>query len=195
MIRRKPQLFADLDGTVEGLRRAEGEDQANYSGTHSTPAIHEDLGRIFIGIGGNNYDNVQAGIDCATTPFLRAMDWQTLDDAWEMDNSDPGLYVHAQPPMYRTPGESGLSSPAVVNDVVFFSTSKIALYAFDAWSGKRLWEDQLGEQKGGLNGRVWILPLAGCLERFRRSRGARIRKAWWGTADLYTARTRQPRVR
>lgn len=133
-------------------RMSEGEDQENYSGTYSTPAIHEDLGRIFIGIGGNNYHNVQAGIDCATTPFLRVMDWQTLDDAWEMDNSNPRLYVHAQPPMYRTPGESGLSSPAVVNDVVFFSTSKIALYAFDAWSGKPLWEDQLGEQTGGMNG-------------------------------------------
>src|SRR5271165_2289137 len=102
MIRRKPQLFADLDGTVEGLRRAEGEDQANYSGTHSTPAIHEDLGRIFIGIGGNNYHNVQAGIDYGNNKSRQAMDWQTRHDAWEMDNIDPRLYVHAQPPMYRT---------------------------------------------------------------------------------------------
>jgi outer membrane protein assembly factor BamB len=133
-------------------RMSEGEDQENYSGTYSTPAIHHDLGRIFIGIGGNNYHTVQAGIDYATTPFLRAMDWQTLADAWEMDDGEPRLYVHAQPPMYRTPGESGLSSPAVVNDVVFCSTSKIAVYAFDAWSGEKLWEDQLGEQTGGMNG-------------------------------------------
>jgi outer membrane protein assembly factor BamB len=69
-----------------------------------------------------------------------------------MDNSDPRLYVNPQPPMYRTPGESGLSSPAVVNDVVFCSTSKIAVYAFDAYSGKMLWQDQLGEQTGGMNG-------------------------------------------
>ena len=40
----------------------------------------------------------------------------------------------------------------VVNDLVFFATSKIALYGFDAYSGKMLWQDQLGEQTGGLNG-------------------------------------------
>lgn len=133
-------------------RISDSEDQENYSGTYSTPAIYPNLGRIYIGIGGNNYHNVQAGIDYATTPFLRAMEWQTLDDAWKMDNSDPRLYVQAQPPMYRTPGESGLSSPAVVNDVVFFSTSKITVYAFHAYSGKMLWKDELGEQTGGFNG-------------------------------------------
>jgi outer membrane protein assembly factor BamB len=131
---------------------SDGEDQENYSGTYSTPAIYSDLGRIYIGVGGNNYHWVQAGIDFATTPFMRVMNWETLDDAWEMDNSDPRLYIHPQPPMYRTPGESGLSSPAVVNDLVFCSTSKIALYAFDAFSGKMLWQDQLGEQTGGTNG-------------------------------------------
>ena len=133
-------------------RLSDGEDQENYSGTYSTPAIYPDLGRVYIGIGGNNYHTVQAGIDYATTPFMRALDWQTLKDAWEMDDSDPRLYVHAQPPMYRTPGESGLSSPAVVNDVVFCSTSKVAVYAFHAYTGKLLWEDQLGEQTGGFNG-------------------------------------------
>ena len=133
-------------------RMSDSEDQENYSGTYSTPAIYSDLGRIYIGIGGNNYHNVQAGIDYATTPFLRAIDWQTLKDAWEMDHSDPRLYVHSQPPMYRTPGESGLSSPAVVNDVVFCSTSKIAVYGFHAYTGKMLWKDELGEQTGGFNG-------------------------------------------
>jgi outer membrane protein assembly factor BamB len=133
-------------------RMSDSEDQENYSGTYSTPAIYSDLGRIYIGIGGNNYHNVQAGIDYATTPFLRALDWETLEDAWEMDDGDPRLYLHAQPPMYRTPGESGLSSPAVVNDVVFCSTSKVAVYAFHAYTGKMLWEDQLGEQTGGFNG-------------------------------------------
>lgn len=128
------------------------EDQENYSGTYSTAAVHADLGRLYIGIGGNNYHNVEAGIDYKTTPFMRALDWNTLDDAWQMDDSDPRQYVAAQPPMYRTPGESGLSSPAVVNDLVFFATSKIALYAFDAYSGEMLWQDRLGEQTGGLNG-------------------------------------------
>jgi outer membrane protein assembly factor BamB len=133
-------------------RMSDSEDQENYSGTYSTPAIYSDAGRIYIGIGGNNYHNVQAGIDYSTTPFLRALDWQTLKDAWEMDDSDPRLYVHAQPPMYRTPGESGLSSPAVVNDVVVCSTSKVAVYAFHAYTGKLLWQDELGEQTGGFNG-------------------------------------------
>jgi len=140
-----------LDPSVPN-RMSDEEDQENYSGTYSTPAIHYALGRIFIGIGGNNYHNVQAGIDYATTPFLRAMNWETLDDAWAMDNSDPRLYIEPQPPMYGTPGESGLSSPAVVNDVVFCSTSKVAVYAFDAFSGKMLWEDRLGVQTGGMNG-------------------------------------------
>lgn len=133
-------------------RMSDEEDQENYSGTYSTAAVHTAMGRLFIGIGGNNYHNVKAGIDYATTPFMRALDWNTLEDVWEMDDSDPRLYVQPQPPMYRTPGESGLSSPVVVNDVVFFSTSKVAVYAFDAWSGKMLWQDQLGEQTGGMNG-------------------------------------------
>lgn len=133
-------------------RMSDDIDQENYSGTYSTAAVHEDLGRLYIGVGGNNYHNVEAGIDYATTPFLRALDWQTLEDAWAMDDSNPRLYIEAQPPMYRTPGESGLSSPLVVNDLVFCSTSRVAVYAFDAYSGKMLWEDPLGEQTGGMNG-------------------------------------------
>jgi outer membrane protein assembly factor BamB len=133
-------------------RMSDETDQENYSGTYSTPAIHDDLGRIYIGVGGNNYHNVQAGIDYSTTPFLRAMNWETLDDAWEMDNGNPRRYIQSRPPMYQTPGESGLSSPAIANDVVFFSTSKIALYAFDAYNGRMLWQDELGEQTGGING-------------------------------------------
>jgi outer membrane protein assembly factor BamB len=54
--------------------------------------------------------------------------------------------------MYAVPGESGLSSPAVVNDVVFCSTSIIGLYAFCAHDGTLLWQHQLGEQTGGMNG-------------------------------------------
>lgn len=133
-------------------RMSDDIDQENYSGTYSTAAVHAGLGRLFIGVGGNNYHNVEAGIDYATTPFLRALDWSTLEDAWAMDDSNPRLYIEAQPPMYRTPGESGLSSPVVVNDLVFCSTSKVAVYAFDAYSGKMLWSDQLGEQTGGMNG-------------------------------------------
>lgn len=126
--------------------------QENFYGTYSTPAVHSGLGRLFMGVGGNNYHNVAAGIDSTTTPFMRVMDWATLEDAWPMDNSDPRRYCKPQPPMYTTPGESGLSSAAVVNDVVFFSTSIVALYAFDANDGTLLWQDRLGEQTGGMNG-------------------------------------------
>lgn len=133
-------------------RMSDDNDQENYSGTYSTAAVHEALGRLFIGVGGNNYHNVEAGIDYRTTPFLRALDWNTLEDAWPMDDGNPRLYSEAQPPMYRTPGESGLSSPVVVNDLVFCSTSKIAVYAFDVYNGKMLWQDMLGEQTGGMNG-------------------------------------------
>ena len=55
-------------------------------------------------------------------------------------------------PMYETAGESGLSSPAVVNDLVFCSTSKIALYAFDAEDGTLRFSDDFGAQTGGFNG-------------------------------------------
>lgn len=133
-------------------RMSDEEDQENYSGTYSTAAVHTGMGRLFIGIGGNNYHDIEAGIDYSTTPFMRALDWNTLEDVWAMDDSNPRLYIEPQPPMYRTPGESGLSSPVVVNDIVFFSTSKVAVYAFDAWTGKMLWSDQLGEQTGGHNG-------------------------------------------
>jgi outer membrane protein assembly factor BamB len=114
--------------------------------------VHPKLGRFFIGVGGNNYHTVAAGIDFTTTPFLRALDCNTLADAWPMDDHDPRRYSNARPPMYTAPGESGLSSPAVVNDVVFCSTSLVAVYAFDAGSGKMLWQDRLGEQTGGMNG-------------------------------------------
>ena len=142
-----PRIDPDVPNAV-----SDETDQENYSGTYSTPAVNPTLGRLYIGIGGNNYHTQKAGIDYSTTPFLRALDWDTLEDAWAMDDSDPRLYIHAQPPMYRTPGESGLSSPAVVNDVVFCATSKIAVYAFHAYTGKMLWEDQLGIETGGMNG-------------------------------------------
>jgi outer membrane protein assembly factor BamB len=132
----------------------------NYSGTYSTSAIYPGLNpdttpssqRLFIGIGGPNYHSVAPGIDCQSTPFMRAIDPTTLADAWPMDDNDPQRYSKAQPPMYTTPAECGLSSPAVVNDVVFCSTTKLAIYAFDVADGTLLWQDHLGQQTGGYNG-------------------------------------------
>ncbi len=127
----------------------------NFHGTYSTPAIDPKLGRIFVGTGGNNYHWVASGIDTPTTPFMRAYDWTELKDAWELDDGDPQRYVNAgapKGPMYKQAGEAGLSSPAVVNDLVFCSTSKIALYAFSTADGTCLWEQALGMQSGGFSG-------------------------------------------
>ncbi len=123
----------------------------NFSGTYSTPAVYPDGGMLFIGVGGNNYHPVGPGIDHVTTPFLRAMRWDTLVDAWPLDDNNPPRYVNPynDKTMYHTFGESGLSSPAVVNDVVFCSTTGVDLYALDARSGKLLWHDKLGRPTGG----------------------------------------------
>ena len=48
--------------------------------------------------------------------------------------------------------ELGLSSPAVVNDVVFMATTYVSLYAFRSRTARCCGRDQLGEQTGGLNG-------------------------------------------
>ncbi len=127
-------------------------DAENFHGTYSTAAVHAGLKRLFIGVGGNNYHYVAAGIDYQTTPFMRAFDWDTLEDAWELDSGDPKRYVKPSPPMYTTVGEGGLSSPVVVNDVVLISTTKVSLYAFDARDGTPLWSDDLGMQTSGMNG-------------------------------------------
>jgi outer membrane protein assembly factor BamB len=126
--------------------------EENFHGTYSTAAVHPGLKRVFIGVGGNNYHFIAAGIDPQSTPFMRAFDWETLDDAWELDAGDPRKYVKPVPPMYTTVGEGGLSSPAVVNDVVLISTTKVSLYAFDANDGTLLWSDDLGMQTSGFNG-------------------------------------------
>jgi hypothetical protein len=42
--------------------------------------------------------------------------------------------------------------PAVVNDVVFMTTTQINVYAFAVADGKLLWQDQIGSETGGYNG-------------------------------------------
>ncbi|HEX6159903.1 MAG TPA: hypothetical protein VF111_07040, partial [Thermoanaerobaculia bacterium] len=108
-------------------------------------------------VGGNNYHFIGPGIDSKNVPFIRALDWDTLDDAWPLDNGDPKRYAAAadpKNPLYKNAGESGISVPAVVNDVVFMSTTNIALYAFSATDGKILWQDTtgFGQQTGGMSG-------------------------------------------
>lgn len=122
-----------------GAGGGEGE---NAYGIMGTPAVHYGLGRIFIGIGGYNGMALDAGagIDQTRTPFLRALNWNDLHDAWPTAlGADNVLrYTTTKPPMYQTI-EVGLSSPAVVNDVVFVSTDKPGLYALAADTGLCLW--------------------------------------------------------
>jgi outer membrane protein assembly factor BamB len=129
----------------------------NFHGTYSTAAICSAQQKLFIGVGGNNYHFICSGIDSNSTPFIRALAWDTLDDAWPLDASDPKKYAAAADPnnpLYKMAGESGISVPAVVNDVVFMSTTRVALYAFNAADGKLLWSDVrgFGAQTGGMSG-------------------------------------------
>ncbi|HKP02841.1 MAG TPA: PQQ-binding-like beta-propeller repeat protein [Chthoniobacterales bacterium] len=148
----------------------------NYSGVFNTPAVYPGSGdnpqtispRIFFGMGGPNYHSQAPGIDYNSTPFMRAIDLSKIDprtnqfrDAWPLDDGDPQRYVNTSftdpnintpVGMYTTAGESGISSPAVVNDVVFATTSKIAIYAFAVSDGTLLWYDDLGMQTDGYNG-------------------------------------------
>jgi outer membrane protein assembly factor BamB len=97
---------------------------------------------LFVGLGGYDGMNLDAGagIDQTRTPFLRALDWNTLADAWPtaVGADNVSRYTATKPPMYTT-REVGLSSPAVVNDVVFVSTDKTGLYALCAVTGTCLW--------------------------------------------------------
>ena len=133
--------------------QSNAEDAENFHGTYSTAALCTPQQKLFIGLGGNNYHFIAPGIDYQTTPFMRAMHWATLADAWPTAG-DPPKYTKASAAMYQNAGESGISVPAVVNDVVFMATTQVALYAFDAADGTLLWSDMVnfGGQTGGFMG-------------------------------------------
>ncbi len=143
----------------------------NFSGVFNTTAVYPGSADspptvpplAFIGMGGPNYHNASPGIDFNSTPFMRALDFSSdkLGDFWPMDKGDPAKYLNAShideangifAGMYTSAGECGLSSPAVVNDVVFCSTTKVSIYAFRVSDGTLLWWDDLGMQTDGLNG-------------------------------------------
>jgi outer membrane protein assembly factor BamB len=157
----------------------------NKWGVMGTAAVDEAHGRIFVGLGG--YDGID---DHQITPFVRALDWGNLDDAWptSVDPVTTGgvtyqvrRYTTARPPLYVTPGEAALSSPAVVNDIVLISTSKSALYALDAATGLCLWSAP------GLPAGPWSLGPAvsgnfvvvGAGQTIYVYRLARSRPWWW----------------
>jgi outer membrane protein assembly factor BamB len=111
----------------------------NMYGIFGTAAVHTGLKRIFVALGGWG-----GAIDHTTTPFVRALNWSDLSDAWPTKVNTVGankvsMYNVGPTPLYATPNEIGLSSPGVVNDVVFVSTWLPALYAFDAQTGLHLW--------------------------------------------------------
>jgi outer membrane protein assembly factor BamB len=141
----------------------------NFSGAFGAPAVDTANGIIFVGLGGPNYHSSGPGIDYQSTPFMRAVKWDTLDDAWPMEpytftpgnNLSPVTVMRytaagAGAAMYQNPAEGCIGSPAVANDVVFVGTqtadSAISLYAFNAVSGQLLWSDALGMPTQGLNG-------------------------------------------
>ena len=107
----------------------------NAWGVLGTAALNGSLGTLFVGLGGY----LGAG-DGTKTPFMRAVSWDTLVDQWTTAVGGDGVarYTIPVPPMYMT-NEAGLGSPATVNDVVFVSTHKTALYALDAATGLCLW--------------------------------------------------------
>jgi outer membrane protein assembly factor BamB len=111
--------------------------EENHSGTYSCAAVDYAHGILLCGLGGWG-----ASIDTATTPFLRAMRWDTLADAWPTAVGVDGVRRYQVPgsPLYQNPGERALSSTAVVHDVVFVSTNKPALYALDTATGACLWQ-------------------------------------------------------
>jgi outer membrane protein assembly factor BamB len=128
------------------------EEEENRAGVYGTAAFGGD--RLFVGLGGPP----PRAMDYHTTPFVRALNLNDpfLRDAWPTVRGTDGVsrYTasitprpdgHPTGPMYVTPDEAGVSSPAVVNDVVFVSTNKPGLYALDTETGHCLWTaDNLG---------------------------------------------------
>ncbi len=113
----------------------------NFYGIFSTAAVSYAQKRLFVGVGGFAFGVGTPGIDTATTAFLRALDWEDLTDHWPMQVGPDQVsrYIVSRPPMYTTPGEAGFSAPVLVNDLVFLSTSRPGLYAFDSEMGLGVW--------------------------------------------------------
>ena len=135
-------LPGDMGTAIDAIDPVDRPFKENKWGVLATPALDASRGRLFVGLGGYDGMNLDAGagIDQTRTPFLRALDWNTLADAWPtaVGADNVSRYTMTKPPMYMT-REVGLSSPAVVNDVVFVSTDKTGLYALCAVTGTCLW--------------------------------------------------------
>jgi outer membrane protein assembly factor BamB len=139
--------FPDVDKEPEDADRTHPESfyHENYSGIFGTATVHYGFKRLFVGLGG--YRGTDS-IEFSKVPFMRAVDWDTLEDAWSTSGNNPPKYTTTKPPMYTNAGETGYSSPAIVNDVVMMSTSQLGLYAFDAATGLCLWSAEPASAPG-----------------------------------------------
>jgi outer membrane protein assembly factor BamB len=118
---------------------------ADDFGIFSVAGIDTNGGRLFVGMG------TADGFDPTTTPFVRALDWNTLEDAWPTKivtltsgaNSGDTIveYDTVNSPFYTAENAAAVSSPAVSQGVVLVTTVWPAIYAFDAVSGECLWKD------------------------------------------------------
>ena len=79
----------------------------NFHGSYSCAAVDSKGFRLFVGLGGANYNFVGSGIDTPTTPFMRAFDWNTMADVWPFDDSDPKQYKTQNLPCIRIQGNAG----------------------------------------------------------------------------------------
>ncbi|HEX2058407.1 MAG TPA: PQQ-binding-like beta-propeller repeat protein [Actinomycetota bacterium] len=134
VVARRQLLPYDVNGNPFPNVDPETFPRENEYGSFCSAAVHRATGRLFVGVGGYS-----GAIDSTTTPFIRALDWATLADRWPTSGTNPPKYSAASPPLYTTPGESGIASPAIVNDVVFMSTTKTGLYALDIDTGALKW--------------------------------------------------------
>jgi outer membrane protein assembly factor BamB len=112
-----------------------GGSSENRSGVMATAAVNNRDQTIFVPVGGYAQSD---SIDRNTTPFMRAVDWRTLADAWPTSGTNPPKYSSVGATMYMRAGEAGMASPATVNDVVFMSTTSSGLYAYRATDGLHL---------------------------------------------------------
>jgi outer membrane protein assembly factor BamB len=120
---------------------------ASDFGIFSAAAVDFANRRLFVSIG------APGAFDFQSTPLVRALDWDTLEDAWpteipsepEQLNGQIGYLVKynvANSPFYAEEEGTDGSSPAVSNGVVLVTTRLPALYAFDAITGECLWSDK-----------------------------------------------------
>jgi hypothetical protein len=69
----------------------------NYMGTYSTAAVCSAQGKLFIGLGGNNYHYLSPGIDAATTPFIQLL-WADTDNFGPQTGGMSGGYGYCMGP-------------------------------------------------------------------------------------------------